>query len=936
MKSFLQNTAGAILKQYPNLNDVGIILPSRRAAVFLKKELSRQIDKPAWSPYINTIEDFLLESLSWQQADQPALMFMLYQSYLEVTESEPQTFAEFSQWAHLLLADFNEIDRYKVDARQLFAYLSDVERIKKWNLEPGQELTEMVKNYLRLWESLPALYTHFTRSLSQKGEVYQGMAYRQMATDLEYHLPNITQRFKKLIFIGFNALNAAEEDILLTLYKEDLADFYWDVDDYYFKNQAQEAGNFLRESKLVQTLIEKDDFKWQHNALSTIPKNIRIINVSGRHLMAVAANASVLEFKEKQLENVAVALADEELLPLLLNNLAANISSLNITMGLPMSGTPVAGFFQLLLDMLQEHEYTQRYGPQKAPAFHFQKWDDLLGHPLFKAWCGDAVFAEALRLQIRERNRIYISAPELESWSSGNFAPSIIQFFTTIPNGDVAEVWLGMASVAKAINESHQQKDVLLQSLFAFYKLFNRLALLMQQYPYVEEVKTAVRFYKDLVRSETLDIFGEPLSGLQVMGMLETRTLDFKNLVITSLNEDILPKGKSQNSLIPFDIKREFGLPTYLDKDAIFAYHFYRLMQRAENIHLIYSGISEGLGSGEASRFIKQFLFEAGPNVNFELLSPSFEIDTTDTIEAEVQKTPGVMERLYQMAEEGFSATALIDYINDPLDFYKKRVLKLREADEVEEVAGYDTQGNVVHGLLEAFYSIDGRVENPKPVLNASDPIFKQSKAEIRNLVVHQLQEQASLSDLDKGKNLLIREILTGMVSNFLKKEKQELEKIHQEGQVLSLLGLERSFSSQLKLASGQEVKLKGIIDRIDRVGRDVRLIDYKTGAVVSSNISIKQMDEMRQPKEKNKSLQLMMYAWLFFNEEAQYNEISPAIISLRNANDWLMPLKVDRSEVVNRDLMPDFESFLIELLEEIFNPDLPFAKKPLTLESDE
>ena len=490
--------------------------------------------------------------------------------------------------------------------------------------------------------------------------------------------------------------------------------------------------------------------------------------------------------------------------------------------------------------------------------------------------------------------------------------------------------------MAQAINDQHQNKDVLLQSLFGFFKLFNRLTDLMSQYPFVDDVKTAVRFYRDLVRSETLDIYGEPLSGLQVMGMLETRTLDFKNLVITSLNEDVLPKGKSQNSLIPFDIKREFGLPTYLDKDAVFAYHFYRLIQRAENIHLIYNGLSEGLGSGEASRFIRQLQFEAGPNITFEEMSPAFGIDTSDTVEEEIVKTPAVMARLYEMAQEGFSATALIDYINDPLEFYKKRVLKLREADEVEEVAGYDTQGNVVHELLEQFYSVDGKKEKVKSVLNAGDPIFAQSKDEIRKLVVEQLQDKAKLSDLDKGKNLLIREILTGMVVNFLKKEKEELQKLEQAGEVLSMIGLEGKHNANLTLKSGLEVNLKGIIDRIDRVGKDVRLIDYKTGSVVPQNISINEMADMRQPKDKNKSLQLMMYAWLFFKEEVGYNEISPAIISLRKANDWLMPLKVGKSNSISRELMPDFEEFLTSLLEEIFNPNIAFTKKPLTLVTDE
>lgn len=936
MTGFLELISKDILHQHPDLRNVGIILPSRRAAVFLKKELSKQISKPVWSPYISTIEDFLLETLEWEQADQPGLLFQLYQSYLETYSGEPESFADFSQWAHLMLADFNEIDRYMVNAREIFSYLADVERIKKWDLQPGEELSEFVKNYLKLWENLPALYNHFTKKLKTEKNVYQGMAYRQMADEVRAHVPALQKRFDRLFFVGFNALNTSEEQILTTLYREGLARFYWDVDEYYFKDSRQEAGSFLRSSKLVQELIEKNDFQWEHNYLGSIPKHIRIINITGNHLQAVAANASVLDFKERELENVAVVLADEELLPVFLNNLPEEVPALNVTMGLPLDRTPVSGFFGLLLEMHQENEHTSRKDANQNPSYHFQKWDDLLSHQLFKLWLGDAALCEKLRQEIRERNRIFISVDELNDWSENKIPDAVTAFFNSRFQKDLPEFWKFLARIAEWINELHQQKDVLLQSLFGFFKLFNRLAMLMEEYPFVKDLKTAQRFYRDVLRSETLDVFGEPLSGLQVMGMLETRTLDFKNLVITSLNEDILPKGRSENSLIPFDIKREFGLPTYLEKDAVFAYHFYRLIQRAENVDIIYNSLSEGMGSGEPSRFIKQLRYElnkVNANVKFDEVNPAYHVDTEDTIEVVVQKTTSVMARLYEMADRGFSASALIDYINDPLEFYKKRVLKLEESEEVEEVAGYNTQGNVVHKILEDFYK---KGDTAKPVLKPDDPVFAQSRETIRQLVVEHLKSEANLRDTDKGKNLLIREILTGMVANFLQTEKDKLKEIRQRGQVLSLLGLEAEYHGTLRLTNGDEVRLKGFIDRVDRVGDEVRVIDYKTGKVENTNLTLKDMGELRQPEVKNKSLQLMLYAWLFFKNNADYDDVAPAIISLRNARAWLMPLKWNGQKSIQRELMEEFEVFLKALFEEIFDPETPFSKKPLTLVSDE
>lgn len=938
MPNFLQQTAADILNRYPDLRKISIVLPSRRAAVFLKKELSRQIDQPIFSPGITTIEDFMLQTLGWEQADQATLMFRLYESYQSVAPEPRETFADFSQWAHLLLADFNELDRYKVNAREVFEYLADIERIKKWDLTPGQELSEMVENYLTLWRLLPSVYKHFTDILKKEAKVYQGLAYREMADRIEELTEVIGKKHPKLLFIGFNALNAAEEQVLLNLYREGIADFYWDVDSYYFRDPAQEAGNFLRQSKLVRELQGKGDFKWEHNSLSDISKKIEIVNVSGRQQQALAANQAVVKYAAQNLEDVAVVLAEEELLMPFLNNLAEDVETLNVTMGLPLVNTPVAGFFQLLLDMFQEFEHSGRKNKDRKPAFHYEKWDDLLGHPLFKRWSGNGISVEGLRRNIRKNNRIFIAASDLDEWCDGKLSNEIITFFEE-PIQKVHMLWVRMAGLAESLHDLQREKNDLMQSLFAFYQLFNKLNLLMQEYDYVEDIKTASRFYRDLVKSETLDLFGEPLSGLQVMGMLETRTLDFKNIILTSLNEDILPKGRSENSLIPFDIKREFGLPTYLDKDAVFAYHFYRLLQRCDNVTLIYNGQSQGMGSGEPSRFIKQLEYELpekNRHVDISYYSPTFDLEMEDQQDQLIEKTPAVMERLFQMAENGFSASALIDYINDPVEFYKKRVLGLQEADEVEEVAGYDTQGNVVHHLLEVFYSREFEGELvAKSVLHANDDVFDQSEEEIRKQVVQWLEDKAKLSDLDAGKNLLIREILTSMIHNFLKKEKKEIEQLNAEGQVLSLLGLEKDFSSIITLSGGQKVKVKGIIDRIDRVGDDIRVIDYKTGAVVSSNLSIRNMEDLRQPKEKNKALQLLMYAYLFFENTPEVKEVSPAIISLRNVKAWTMPLKIGK-ESINRELIGGFENFLMDLLEEIFNESIPFSKKLLTLESDE
>ncbi|MGB0176229.1 MAG: PD-(D/E)XK nuclease family protein, partial [Owenweeksia sp.] len=424
----------------------------------------------------------------------------------------------------------------------------------------------------------------------------------------------------------------------------------------------------------------------------------------------------------------------------------------------------------------------------------------------------------------------------------------------------------------------------------------------------------------------------------QVMGMLETRTLDFRNIVLTSINEDILPKGRSQNSFIPFDVRVKFALPTYLDKDAIFAYHFYRLLQRAENVTLIYNSRNSGLGGGEPSRFIAQLEFELArmnPNIEWERQTISGRIQLEPEKEKIVEKSPAVMARLNEMASRGLSPTALIDYVNNPLHFYYRRVLGIDDADEVEEVIGYNTQGSVLHEILEDYYSEnEDRKQGPVRNLDTRLPAFQRKETELRNEVVKRLREMG-LPELNKGKNLLIRETLTSMLRNFLESERRQLKAAEERGEHIEIMALEQELASHITLASGREVKVRGIADRIDRWNGEIRVTDYKSGGVEARDLKFYNLDELRQPDKKNKSLQLMTYAWLFLKNHPDVEHVVPSIISLRNVKDGPLPLFFNKESGVSRGLMEEFEIFLRALLEEIFNSEIPFSEKIVPLSSD-
>ncbi len=938
MQTFLRQLAYELLQQDAALPDMAVIMPSRRAAVFLKKELSQLIHKPVFAPHITTIEDFLLENLEWEQEENAVLVFKLYKAYRQLDLPQKDEFSDFVKWAGTLLGDFNEIDRHLVRPQDIFGYLADVKRIEQWDLTPGESSdTPMIRDYLRFWEKLTQLYRDFTDDLKSTGRVYQGLAYREMAKTIDARIPALKARYQKVFIAGFSALNQAEETLFSKLYESGLARLYWDIDEYYYRDEKHEAGKFLRESKLLKRLREDGELNWIGRHLMEAPKKITVKAVSGSTLQMIAANASLVEYLENDLQDVALVMADESLLPSFLNHLAEPIEKLNVTMGLPLKNTSVSGFFRTLWEMHIHFEGKAVKSKEGHPAFYHQRWNDLLAHPLWMRMHPRPENIAVWRSRMREQNKVFLALPELEGWT-GEELPEEVQALFRDYRQQPQHLCLAIARFCEWLKDKLEDQSFQVHLLFAFFKLFQQLSRLLAEPEVHTDLKTAYHFYRELLATETIDLRGEPLSGLQVMGMLETRTLDFRNLVLTSINEDILPKGRSENSFIPYDVKLKFGLPTYLDKDAIFAYHFYRLLQRAENITLLYNSQNSGWGAGEASRFIAQLkieLLRVNPNIEWEHQTIAAPVSLQVPTEKKVEKTPALLKRLNQMASRGFSPTALIDYVNSPLQFYYRRVLGIDDAEEVEEVIGYNTQGSVLHEILEAFFS-EGEDKSRGPVKNyhSALPAFQRSEQQLRHEVVQRLREMG-LPDVNRGKNLLIREALTGMLRNFLRQEKARLKAAEERGEKVEILALEEELETTLYLSSGQAVKIRGIADRIDRWNGEIRVTDYKSGGVQASEVKFREMDELRQPGLKNKSLQLMTYAYLYLQNNPGAEKVYPSIISLRNAREGDFPLEYQRQQGVGGSLLEEFEAFLRGILEEVFDPGLAFTEKIVPLGSD-
>ncbi len=939
MESFLEKTVKYLCGKYgDDISELCIVLPNRRSGLFLKTHFANNLKKTFWSPEIYATEDFVALLAELEIADSTTLLFELYETVKSVSKTEVDSFDEFSKWGQILLSDLNEIDSYLVNGSQLFGNLKDIKELEAWSLNSDEGLTDFQKQYLSFWQSLGAYYFDFNKRLLDKHQAYQGLAYKMVASTIEERINK--HPWKKIIFAGFNALNKAEEQIIEKLLDIGKAEIIWDTDSYYINDTKQEAGKFIRKYDNYGNFKKTPDKNnvFEENLLSTEKKQITIIGAAKNVAQAKVAGNLVADFQKQNasLQNTALVLADENLLFPVLHSLPENIEDINVTMGYPLKNTPIAGYFDLVFN-LHTNAIKLSQGKEKYSFYH-KDLLKLLSHPFSNILIfdkkqynsvkpvikaiqdGNIVFAAFSTLEkiITEKQEatFEILRPLFKHWHTPADAIACVHYLIdTLKN----------AIVAQQGSSSKNSASLELEYLFAFTKITKRIQALMHDYPSsIGDIKTLQNILKQIVRGTTLPFYGEPLMGLQVMGMLETRTLDFENIILLSCNEDILPSGKTMNSFIPFELKRHFGLPTYNDKDAIFAYHFYRLLQRAKNIYLLYNTESDALGSGEKSRFLTQLLYEL-PKVNKQvvivekLVNIPVNVDNTGNI-INIPKTPAVIEKLNAKAAKGFSPSLLNTYRNCSLQFYFQAIAGLKEAEVVEETIGADTLGNVIHEVLETLY---------KPFIgkkiNVAD--IKELKKQVETLAIGVFEREYGKTEISYGKNLLTIKVALRFLNNFLNSEIKVIGKYEQEGKPLIIKNLEQKLEATLTI-NDQQIKLHGNADRIDGVGSLTRIIDYKTGIAENKELKVENWSNIQTDSTLAKSFQLLMYAWMYQKTNpAIIDNLVSGIITFRELSAGLKTVKINNNDLLNVSVLSKFEEQLENILSEIFNPQIEFKQ---------
>lgn len=937
MHSFLQKTVDLLCDKYADdISELCIVLPNRRAGLFLKTHFLHRLNKTFWSPEVFATEDFVAILSELQAAEPVTLLFELYEIVKKHQPEPKESFDEFSKWGQIFLADLNELDRYLVDAKQLFGNLKNIKELETWSLNT-EPLTEFQQKYLSFWQSLGSYYHDFTAALLEKKMAYQGLAYRVVAenpVDRAKHRP-----WKKIIFAGFNALNKAEEVIISALLDAGMAEIIWDTDAYYLDDVNQEAGKFIRRYEHSGIFKKRDD------AFALIKEELLLKGTKRIHVIGAAKNVaqaklagnliSELQQNDPKLEQTALVLADENLLFPVLHSLPEELKDINVTMGYPLKNTPVAGYFDLVFQL---HETGRKAAEGKSKySFYHRDLIKFLAHPYTANALGTASEKGIQEIvdRLYKSNLVFAAFTTIEKRLFGEQFKNEFELLRPVFSpwnspGDALHTFRYLIDVLRqSITQQMQEREAArmnleLEYLFAFTKIIKRIQVLMTDFTgAVDSVKTLRSLFNQLVRTATLPFYGEPLMGLQVMGMLETRTLDFKQVVLLSCNEDILPSGKTVNSFIPYELKRHFGLPTYSDKDAIFAYHFYRLLQRAEEIYLVYNTEAGAVGGGEVSRFITQLSYELpkiNPNafIRHQLVHVPVISDTgSDAIV--VEKDAAIIEKLMERAAYGFSPSAINKYRNCSLQFYFHALARLKESEEVDEVIGADVLGNAVHQVLEELYTpFVGKVIQLDDVKK-----MKQNAAE---MVLRILTEQAA-SDVSFGKNLLILKVATKFVLNFLRNEEAYLLELKNLGQHLQIIGLEVPLEATIQ-SNGQEIRLQGKSDRIDRIGDVVRIVDYKTGLADDKELKFNDYELLQHDAVLNKSFQLLMYAWMYHRQHSNQGfKLQSGIITFRELSAGFKAVQVEKDANLTSEKLDLFQQQLEQLLEKLLSPAESFEQ---------
>ncbi|HRE73201.1 MAG TPA: PD-(D/E)XK nuclease family protein [Flavobacteriales bacterium] len=888
-----------------DFSSVVVVLPSKRGGLFLRKHLASQLQKAFIPPLVSTPTELFSQWSKYRVGDPMELMFLLFESYQSVLGNRAEPFDRYLRWGQMLQTDFNDIDRYLVDTRALFRDLRNIKaqeiEIEGWSFE-GEDLSRNQERYLEFWNEMPAIYAAYKKRLQERGLAYGGMLYRDVAENVA---ERVGTESKEYWFAGFNALSTAEQVIINHLCETEKAQVFFDADPFYLDDKDHEAGMFLRRFRT----------QWKGRGFSFLKehfkseKSIEILNVPGN--VAQARIAGQILSEEGGGTETALVLANEQLLLPVLNSLPEVVDKVNVTMGFPLRSSDLFQLYLLIIEL--QRSRIDANGKDKGGVY-YRPFLELLFHPVIRQYLGRE--ASLIRDAVHRERRVFVTDKDIERYGGDEFAS--IRFLLK-PWGDFPSDALRSFVVLNDLLRDfylHRKKDKLaLEYVFHLSSAIDKLKVICEKYPYVTEFHSFRTLLRNYVSQLDISFLGEPLDGLQLMGMLETRGLDFEKVILLSVNEDVLPKSRWEHSFILYELKRYYGLPTYKERDAVYAHHFFRLLQRADKVWLIYNSDPENFSSGEKSRFVLQLQEELPkyyPKISIRERIVQLPMDKHDISVSGIEKTEEIINRIKEHLQSGVSPSALNKFVTCPLDYYYRYVLGIKEDEELDEVSDHAVVGTVVHGVLEQQYKeLIGKEVNPETV--------KQFRKESRRLAREELKKHAG-SVVEEGAYYLLLQVAMSFLDNFYEAELDTLET-----NSIQILSIEEKLSAQLEV-DGLAIKISGKADRIDVCNGVLRIIDYKTGKFESKDVSVKVGSEIL---DKGKALQLLAYAWM--RKKMNQDEtlpISAGIFPLRNSEEVAL-LEFGKSTQLNESAFTAFEDAIRQLVGQLLDPAQAFVHDP-------
>lgn len=927
MIPFLKETAQKLLDSPRKLEDLVVVLPNRRAGLFFTKYLGELIENPVWMPEVKTIEQVFYGLAGKAPADELTLIFELYELYRQIQE-EPEDFDRFYFWGELILKDFNDLDQFMAPAKVLYQNLAEIKEfesdlsflteeqkdlISQFWLAFAKQNDQEKQKFLRFWQILGRLYEDFQHRLKTAGLAYSGHLYRQVAENLKA----IEKPKKHYVFMGFNAFTLTEERLIGHFVKEFGAEIFWDVDQYYLNDPIQEAGLFFRDYQkdsifgktFPEEIPDEVRLKKDNIHVHSIPLKTNQANLVGKLLEELPS--------EEKLEETVIILPDEQLLFPVLHSLPSDIDKLNVTMGYPVRNAPVYAFLDAVLD-LQRYVKIQ----EGVVNFYHKPVTDLLSFPyLLKE---DQAHFQALLEKIKGENILEIPVSQLV----GKSKLSELVFQQVDPAGIFEYLGQLMEHLAQDLQDDEVQRSYLFQA----FKQLNRIKEIFQgNNSKTLKIDFVLKLFRQVFRELKLPFEGEPLQGLQMMGVLESRNLDFRRVIICDLNEGSFPPGGGINSMIPFNLRRAFGLPVQEQNDAIYAYTFYRLLHRAEEVHLIYTTAADQGKAGEMSRFLQQMQAEmgvAGPEI---AMVP---VGLTPAKEIQVQKTPEVLNdmRIFLAKEHPesknrpLSASALNMYLDCRLKFYFRYVAGLKEKEEVVTEIDPSTFGTILHNAVETIYGLDETKTPRKIDSHEIDRLMPQATEAVDQAIRNFYKVKEGKSMEYSGQLQIAREIFIKYLKAILKYD--------QENGEFTILGVEADVPASIPVPTKEGVvnfALQGVIDRVDLKDGVVRLIDYKTGKDDKKVLSIESLFDRDEKKRNKAAMQTLLYAYFYqFEHPENQKPLKPGIFNIREIyNPKFNPfLQMNGQEIQDyKAVEEEFIEGLSSMLGEILNPDVPFSQ---------